>query len=265
LPSDAGNGFAEHHLPDPWSRGGRKIDNASNRLGTPPAPHGFETAMHDVPPPSTPSQPSPAADRLVDDALSAVRQNFGIDLTLFPVPADRGGQSAAVRAAAAGLLRARGVAEPHIGRSNEGAPLWPAGWTGSLSHSRTRGAAAIAPATALRSLGIDLEDPQRMKKKLWPYLMSPPELAGLDTLTESAANRRVAAVFSAKEAIYKTLAPLGGRVPGFKEVELRWSSGERFTAHLFPPRPEDAAWPRGLSGFVGQKHEHLIALAWLPV
>ncbi len=219
--------------------------------------------MRDVKPPS-PSRPPLADSWPADHPLAVVHQTLGIDITLFPVPADRSGQSTAVRAAADNLLRAGGVTNPHIGRSEDGAPLWPAGWTGSLSHSRTWGAAVIAPTSALRSLGVDLEDPSRMKRKLWPYLLCPPELAELDSLTESAANRRVAAVFSAKEALYKTLAPLGGRVPGFKEVELRWTPDDHFTAHLFPPRLDDAAWPRGLTGFVCQTHEHLLALAWLP-
>ncbi|MCX6936466.1 MAG: 4'-phosphopantetheinyl transferase superfamily protein [Verrucomicrobia bacterium] len=241
-----------------------KVGITLNKLGTPPAPHGFEPAMRDITPPSPPSRPSLADSWPAEHLLAAAQRAFGIDLTLFPVPADRSSQSAAVRAAAADLLRARGVVDPHIRRSADGAPLWPVGWTGSLSHSRTWGAAAIAPASALRSLGIDLEDPARMKPKLWPYLLCPPELAELDALTETAANRRVAAVFSAKEALYKTLAPLGGRVPGFKEVELRWTPDDRFTAHLFLPRLDEASWPRGLTGFVCQTHEHLLALAWLP-
>ena len=220
--------------------------------------------MRDVPPPSIPSHSTPPACWAANHPLHAIHSALGIDLTLFPVPADRSGQSAAVRAAAAALLRARGVADPHIGRSADGAPLWPAGWTGSLSHSRTWGAAAIAPASALRSLGIDLEDPARMKPKLWPYLLCPPELVALEALPEPAANRRVAAVFSAKEALYKTLTPLGGRVPGFKEVELRWKPDDRFTPHPYPPRPDEAVWPRGLTGFTCPTHDHLLALAWLP-
>lgn len=205
-------------------------------------------------PPELPTPPLP-------DELARVLKASGIALALRPAPADRPGQSTAVRAVATGLLQARGVTAPHIGRAPDGAPLWPAGWTGSLTHSRHACAAAIAPAATLRSLGIDLEDPARMKRKLWPYILSTPELAALESLPEPEAHARAAATFSAKEALYKVLAPLGGRVPGFREVELRWSAPARFTVHACADVP---CLPAGLDGFACTLGPHVLALAWLP-
>jgi phosphopantetheine--protein transferase-like protein len=197
-----------------------------------------------------------------DHPLDVVQRKHGIQVALCPVPADRAGQSAAVRACACELLRARGVNSPHIGRHANGAPIWPDGWVGSLTHSTGRGAVAVARADSIHAVGIDLEYPRRMKRALWAHVLTPTEINALADLPEDVANKRVTASFCAKEAIYKALSPLGGRVPGFHDVELVWDKGGGFT-----PRSTTAEAPAHLHNLIGitaTHHEHILALTWLP-
>ncbi len=186
-------------------------------------------------------------------------------VALCPVPADRAGQSSAVRACACELLRAHGVNAPHIGRHANGAPAWPAGWVGSLTHSAGWGAVAVARADSVRAVGIDLEDPQRMKRALWPHVFTPEEINALDDLPDDEAQGRAAAAFGAKEAIFKALSPLGGGpVPGFHDVVLAWDSQGGFTARTAAaarnhPHPHLHA----LRGQTAIQDGRLLALVWL--
>lgn len=184
-----------------------------------------------------------------------------IQFALCPVPADRAGQSTAVRACACDLLRSHAVNAPHIGRHESGAPLWPEGWVGSLTHSAGWGAVAVARTDAIRALGIDLEDPQRMKRALWAHVLTPSEILALAGLPEDVANEKATASFSAKEAIYKAIAPLGGRTPGFHEVELAWDRSGRFSAR--GTTPETFMQVDELVGSSMVHQDRIITVAWL--
>jgi 4'-phosphopantetheinyl transferase EntD len=179
-----------------------------------------------------------------------------IALAFCPTPGSYAEKSLAVRAAASALLTRSGVSSPTIARHADGQPLWPTGWVGSLTHSRTLGAATLAPAAALRSLGVDLEDPARMRPALWPHVLAPAELA-------IATPARAAATFSAKEALYKTIAPLTRDLPGFHDVELIWTDTGEFRVQPAAgraPRPFLTA----LRGLAVPHADHVLALCWLP-
>lgn len=179
-----------------------------------------------------------------------------LTLAFCPAPGPRAEQSIAVRAAASALLTRAGLPAPVIGRQADGQPLWPPGWVGSLTHSRTLGAAALAPASALRSLGIDLEDPTRLKPALWPHVLTPAELA-------TATPERAAATFSAKEAIYKALAPLSTEVPGFHDVDVIWSDTGEFRVQPAAGRTPTSLLVQ-LRGLALPHADHVLALCWLP-
>ncbi|QLQ34992.1 4'-phosphopantetheinyl transferase family protein [Micromonospora robiginosa] len=112
-------------------------------------------------------------------------------------------------------------------------PLWPAGVVGSITHCDGYRAAAVAPATALASLGVDAE----------PHEPLPEEVLGV--VTTAGEPRRLAALrgdhagvhwdrllFSAKESVYKAWYPLTGRWLGFEEAEVTLDPAGRFTARL---------------------------------
>jgi enterobactin synthetase component D len=98
-----------------------------------------------------------------------------------------------------------------IGRGGAGEPQWPAGLTGSVTHTDGLASAAVAWTSDARSIGIDSEmlvDVERADR-IRPLVMQRDEAgvggAGLDDRT------RVMLIFSAKEAIFKCLYPVVGR------------------------------------------------------
>lgn len=120
------------------------------------------------------------------------------------------------RLVAALALRQAGLAET-VGRAGR-APVWPAGVTGSITHSKDRAIAAVS--TRYLGVGLDCE-----------ALVAPDRAMQLAAaiFTEAEARLRpevlpfasfFTLVFSAKEALYKALSPRLGRVPDFLEVTL---------------------------------------------
>ncbi len=104
-----------------------------------------------------------------------------------------------------------------IGTSRE--PCWPDGIVGSISHTAAVAAAAVAHATAYRSLGLDLEEDGPLDAGLVGRICRAEEEAWLGDL---GIDPLVAArlVFSAKEAAYKALWPLTHQFLDFHELAI---------------------------------------------
>jgi 4'-phosphopantetheinyl transferase EntD len=105
-------------------------------------------------------------------------------------------------------------------RGEGGAPRWPAGIVGTISHTRGLAAVAIARADAVRSIGLDLESGAPLESGLWHMVCTDHELQWLAALPPGSAGRQAKAVFSAKEAVYKTQYPLTGVVLAFDAVDI---------------------------------------------
>jgi phosphopantetheine--protein transferase-like protein len=100
-------------------------------------------------------------------------------------------------------------------------PQWPAGFTGSISHSAGYVVAAVARRADAAAIGIDVEQAARFRIELEPQILSPGEIARhLDGLSPDARQACAAATFSAKEAFYKAQYPMTGRRLGFRDVEV---------------------------------------------
>jgi enterobactin synthetase component D len=108
-----------------------------------------------------------------------------------------------------------------IDRAVGGAPVWPAGLTGSITHTDDFASAAVAWTTDTLSLGIDTERvmSDEQARDVGDVIASPSELrqcrvAGIpprDALT---------LVFSAKESIFKCLHPLVGHMFELGDVRI---------------------------------------------
>ena len=96
----------------------------------------------------------------------------------------------------------------------ERAPIWPQGYTGSISHSP--GLAVAVLSTSLTGVGVDLERQGRVTGKIWPKVFIEEEAAWLAAAPEFCADL----MFSAKEAGYKAIYPLGQRFIGFHEARI---------------------------------------------
>ena len=120
-------------------------------------------------------------------------------------------------------LRRLGSRPPSIGpaRGDDGAPVWPAGVVGSITHTDGFAAAAVAAAGDVSAVGIDTERvmSQERARSVVSAVAWPSELAHLQRI---GCDRQEALtmVFSAKEAVFKCLYPSIGRRFGFHDIRI---------------------------------------------
>lgn len=110
-----------------------------------------------------------------------------------------------------------------IPRGEDRAPIWPPGFVGSISHTDSWCAAAVARAEDVRAIGIDLEPATPLKEALWRRVCTPKERDWLRELPESGLTGKV--LFSAKESVYKCQYPLTTKFLGFHAVEVEIGDG----------------------------------------
>ncbi len=156
----------------------------------------------------------------------------------------------AARACARAALAKIGFAPAPILPGDCGAPLWPPGVAGSITHCRGYRAAAVARTEDVRALGIDAEPDDPVPDRVLGAIASPGEQAGLRAL--AAGEPGVCwdrLLFSAKEAVYKAWSPLTGRWLGFADASVSIDPGDAtFTARLHVSGPELDGAPLGTMG-----------------
>lgn len=143
-----------------------------------------------------------------------------------------------VRACARRALHAIGVDRPPLVPGPSGAPIWPSGVVGSMTHCTGYRAAAVAPSSRVRSLGIDAEPGAPLPEGVLGSVALPEELEQLRALSLARPGTpwdRL--LFSAKESVYKTWFPLTGRWLGFEEASVRLDPDGGLTATLLVPGP----------------------------
>lgn len=114
-----------------------------------------------------------------------------------------------------------GFAGIAITHDADGAPQWPPGIVGSITHSSTYAASAVARTADLRGIGVDLETVSRLSPIISAKILTPPEEACMQSQAGPARRQRLLAlIFSAKEAAYKCLYPLVRRRIGFGEARV---------------------------------------------
>lgn len=123
------------------------------------------------------------------------------------------------RHCAARALLQVGVARRPLLSDAAGAPRWPSGWAGSITHSGGRCAAAIVERAAALSIGIDMERPRPISERAASRVCSPAELVAFETLPPIGVAWPLV-VFSAKESFYKAWWPWHRRRLGFRDVRV---------------------------------------------
>jgi 4'-phosphopantetheinyl transferase EntD len=143
-------------------------------------------------------------------------------------------------------------AEMAIGRRDDGAPAWPAGVVGSITHTDRYAAAAVARRTELAAIGVDAEPAEPLPAGVAELVCSPDELAWACNRapTEAPWDRLL---FSAKESAAKAWVGLYGRLPDLSEVRVAVDPAARtFSARILvaPERTVELdgrfAWTAGL-------------------
>jgi enterobactin synthetase component D len=153
----------------------------------------------------------------------AAAQTVGIELpaSVLRSVASRQFEFLAGRAAARAALRAAGLAEPpQIAIGPDRAPLWPAGFVGSITHSAGSAWAVAARDTLLRAVGIDMERivDAALMREIGHRVMTSADMQL--ALPHWPATRLFSLVFSAKESAYKCLAAHGGGPLDFPDLCL---------------------------------------------
>ncbi|MEU7042153.1 4'-phosphopantetheinyl transferase superfamily protein [Streptomyces varsoviensis] len=138
-----------------------------------------------------------------------------------------------------------------------GAPTWPAGVVGSMTHCDGYRAAAVARRADIASLGIDAEPHGPLPEGVYESVTLPAErrhLGGLAALRPDVHWDRL--LFSAKESVYKTWFPLTGAWLDFEEAHLEFEAASggaargTFAARLLVSRDDPEG--RALTGFQGR-------------
>jgi 4'-phosphopantetheinyl transferase EntD len=168
---------------------------------------------------------------------------------------------ATARACAHQALTGLGVPAVPILVGERGAPQWPPGIAGSITHCAGYRAAAAARTADLASLGLDAEPDAPLPGGVLDAISLPGERAGLAALGLVSGETGPGGggergpswdrlLFSAKESVYKAWFPLTGRWLGFADAEVTISPDGSFRARLLVPGPELDG--RCLTGFTGR-------------
>jgi 4'-phosphopantetheinyl transferase EntD len=128
-----------------------------------------------------------------------------------------------------GLPSAPIVPGPH------GAPQWPVGVIGSMTHCLGYRAAALAHSRDIATIGVDAEPHEPLPGDVLHLVTLPAEremLAALATAQPQVHWDRL--LFTMKEAVYKAWFPLAQRWLGFEEAAITIEPGRpgRFTAQI---------------------------------
>ena len=125
------------------------------------------------------------------------------------------------RACARAALEQLGLPAQAIPSDRDGAPRWPSGTVGSITHCEGYRACAVARKTELATIGIDAEPNGPLSPAVRRLIALPQEERWLDELTRVIPQVSWGRLlFSMKEAVFKAWWPLTGRGLAFQDVVI---------------------------------------------
>ncbi|MFD7921363.1 4'-phosphopantetheinyl transferase [Streptomyces sp. NPDC059740] len=165
--------------------------------------------------------PAVAVEEAFDDALAGARLFPEEEEAVAQAVAKRRTEFTVARACARRALQRLGHAAVPIPRGERGAPVFPPGLVGSLTHCDGYRAAALARTGDLASVGVDAEPHLPLPEGVLEAVSLPQErrrLAARSAAVPSVHWDRL--LFCAKEAVYKTWFPLTRRWLDFSEADI---------------------------------------------
>jgi len=139
------------------------------------------------------------------------------------------------------------------------APIWPAGFVGSITHIAGFCAAAVARSEDFTGIGIDAAAAAPLGARIVERISSERERALLDALPDADPAHWGMLLFSAKESLYKGYFPNTRTYLGFRDAEIEIDpETASFRAHLCR---ESAPSVSGLRDFRGRFHvdrDHIV-------
>ena len=199
-------------------------------------------------------------EAILPAGVSACETCTDLDEPLFPVELaaiasavpKRQGEFRTVRGCARAALAGLGLDRPPMVPGERGAPSWPAGVVGSMTHCTGYAAAAAASSQLFAGLGIDAEPHAPLPDGVLDVVTRPGEREHLIELGRTYPDvcwDRV--LFSAKESVYKTWFPLTRSWLGFEDVTVILDpTGGSFSADLLVSAPDIGG--RQLTGLTGR-------------
>ncbi|MEU7191588.1 4'-phosphopantetheinyl transferase superfamily protein [Streptomyces sp. NPDC045369] len=151
--------------------------------------------------------------------------------------AKRRREFALVRACARRALHALGAPPAPVLPGPHGAPQWPAGIVGSMTHRQGYCAAVLAHSADLLSLGIDAEPNEPLSPAVLRAFALPEERDSLRPCPHHPGVHHDRLLFSAKESVYKAWFPLTHRPlrPQHLQVRLHCPSARTASSTGIPP------------------------------
>ncbi|MGO9081559.1 MAG: 4'-phosphopantetheinyl transferase family protein [Streptosporangiaceae bacterium] len=154
------------------------------------------------------------------------------------------------RGCARRALARLGIPAGPILRQANGAPRWPDGIAGSITHCAGYRAAAVARTSAAASVGIDAEPDAPLPPGVLALIATPGERAWVAEASSEPGVCWDRLLFSIKESVYKAWFPLTGDWLSFTDAEVEAPEDGEFTARLLVPGPVLAG--QALTGFSGR-------------
>lgn len=144
------------------------------------------------------------------------------------VSEERRREFATVRECARRALARLDIAPEPLVPDVSGAPRWPRGAVGSLTHCPGYRAAVVAPAGVYAALGIDAEPAEPLPAVVAARLLPDAERRSADAVRAALGVPADRLVFCAKEASYKAFSPWLGRRYGIRDFAVRVSGDGSF-------------------------------------
>lgn len=199
-------------------------------------------------------------EEILPAAVMAVESRDDLDGHLYPdeevllrraAPARRQ-EFTTVRACARDALAKLGLPPAPILPGPLGAPIWPTGVVGSMTHCAAYRAAAVARATEICSVGVDAEPNEPLPPDVLDLVADEGERAWIAELLGARPDIRWdRLLFSAKESVFKTWFPLTLRWLDFRQATITVNpEGRTYSARLAASAMPLADPP--LAGFSGR-------------
>jgi enterobactin synthetase component D / holo-[acyl-carrier protein] synthase len=174
------------------------------------------------------------AELLPGTVVSAEAYDDHVDVPLFPAEEaviakavdKRRREFSTVRYCARQAMKALGLPETPVLPGERGAPRWPDGIVGSMTHCEGYRAAVLARGSDVLTVGIDAEPDEPLPEGVLEAITLPSER-----------NFHGRLLFSAKESVYKAWFPLARVFLDFSEAELRIRDDGTFSARILVPGP----------------------------